>query len=380
MYSQPFSHIDKQDFLANYWQKKPCLFRNAFSTFPNYLSAEELAGLALEDDIESRLIQYHTNENRWSMEHGPFEQQDFTSLGNSHWTLLVQSVDSWVTETHELLDHFSFIPKWRFDDLMISYATDQGGVGPHFDNFDVFLIQGIGKRHWRVGQPGKAHRQQEVIAGLSQMKEFEAVIDVELSPGDMLYVPPKTAHWGISLGESIGYSVGYRTPETRQLVTLLAEYLQESSNFGEFFEDKYRNSAAHNNQCEEQLIQWAQTQLQTLSQQPGLLRKILCQQLSQSKLGLLPLQNTFNIHSISEDSEIKLISGLTVIWHLEKAQIILCIEGEQFIFEKYLITAIEKLANFEACPIKLFKKSPNTVDFPEDLSNLVNRGYVKLVN
>ncbi|MEP2540495.1 MAG: cupin domain-containing protein, partial [Kangiellaceae bacterium] len=106
MYCQPFSHIDKQDFLANYWHKKPCLFRNAFSTFPNYLSAEELAGLALEDDIESRLIQYDTNENRWSMEHGPFEQQDFTSLGNSHWTLLVQSVDSWVTETHELLDHF----------------------------------------------------------------------------------------------------------------------------------------------------------------------------------------------------------------------------------------------------------------------------------
>ncbi len=380
MYNQPFNEINKQDFLANYWQKRPCLFKNAFTAFPHYLSADELAGLALEDDIESRLIQYHESNAHWSMQQGPFEPEDFSSLPDSNWTLLVQSVDSWVSQTQELLKQFWFIPKWRFDDLMVSYATDQGGVGPHFDHFDVFLIQGQGKRHWRVGEFGKAEYQTEVATGLMQMEHFDAAIDLELTPGDMLYIPPKTAHWGVSIGESIGYSVGYRSPETRQVITLLAEYLQESDQIGEFFTDKYRNSSDHHNQCENQLVSWAQDQLQQLSQRPDILQEILCRQLSHSKLGLLTDNNIVDIQSVSEKSLIQLDSQLSVIWHTEKDQIVVYIEGEKFIFKKYLMTAIEKLANFEACPIKLFKKPPNTVDFPDDLSNLVNRGYVKLVN
>lgn len=380
MYSKPFSDINKQEFLANYWQKQPCLFKSAFTEFPNYLSADELAGLALEDDIESRLIQYDKDNSHWSMLNGPFEPENFSSLPESNWTLLVQSVDSWVNRTQDLLKQFWFVPKWRFDDLMVSYATDQGSVGPHFDNFDVFLIQGKGKRHWRVGDTGKAQRQKEVAAGLMQMDDFEAIIDVELAPGDMLYVPPKTAHWGISIGESIGYSVGYRSPETKQVVTLLAEYLQESDQLGEFFEDKYRNSTNHNNQCDSELVSWAQNQLQQLSQRPDILQEILCRQLSLSKLGLLTDHNIFNIHKVSPDSVIQLDSQLSVIWRKNKEHLIVSIEGEEFVFEKYLITAIEKLVNFQACPIKLFKKSPNTVDFPEDLSNLVSRGYVKLIN
>jgi 50S ribosomal protein L16 3-hydroxylase len=380
MYQQSFESIDKQAFLTNYWQKSPCVFRRAFTPAPNLLSADELAGLSLEPDVESRLIQQSPTTNQWQLDHGPFEQQVFSQLAESHWTLLVQSVDSWIPESLSLMQHFSFIPKWRLDDLMVSYATDQGGVGPHFDNFDVFLIQGMGKRDWQIGQPGKATEQSEVSAGLSQMKPFAPFIQVELNPGDMLYVPPKTAHWGISIGESIGYSVGFRSPETAHLISLIAEHMQSTGQFSEFFSDAYRNSLNHNNQLEPQLTQWAQQQLKKLSEQPELLNKLLCSHLSNSKLGLVEQTNSFNIQDVSDDCMLKIQPQLSVIWQLSQDKILLCIEGEDFHFEKYLITAIEKLANFEACPAKLFKYPPTYVDFPEDLSTLIDRGYVNRVS
>ncbi len=379
MYSIPFQQLDKQAFLSQYWQKKPCVFNNAFADFPNFLSPEQLAGLSLEEDIESRLIQFNPALQQWQLSHGPFASEDYSQLPDSNWTLLVQSVDSWIAETRALLEHFNFIPKWRFDDLMVSYATDQGGVGPHFDNFDVFLIQGSGKRRWRVGEPGQVGQQMEVANGLFQLADFTPTIDIVLSPGDMLYVPPKTAHWSISCGPSIGYSVGYRTPETKQLLTLLTEDLHESNQSGEFFSDKYRQNPIHNNQLDEQLVIWAQSQLKNLSEDPDRIRRLLSRQLSLSKLGVITDENHFEIQSVIESSLIQLDTQLTPVCYRRDDKIVVSIEGEDFIFEKYLITAVEKLVNFAECPIKLFKKSPNAVDFPEDLANLVNRGYVKRV-
>lgn len=380
MYNDPFHSIDKDQFLTHYWQKKPCVFRNALASPPSFLTADELAGFSLDEEVESRLIRFNTENNQWSLEHGPFEVDRFNDLPESNWTLLVQSIDNWSGETRQLLEYFSFIPRWRFDDIMVSYATEQGGVGPHFDNYDVFLVQGEGRRHWRVGAKGKLSQQTQIIDGLSHLQDFEAIIDTILEPGDILYVPPETAHWGVSVGESIGYSVGYRTPQAHQLTSLLTEFISENLSSSDFFTDQYRNNSLHNNEFEPELTQWAQNELIKLSQRPDLLTKLLSKQLSLSKLGIFSEANLHSIQQLNENSVIQLVPEVNINWWQNDSNIFVNIEGESFIFEKYLIIAIEKLANFQPCHVNLFKKQSNMIDFPEELANLINRGYVNLID
>jgi len=380
MYNFNFQDIDKDEFLRKYWQKAPCLFKSAFPSPANYLTADELAGFALDEDVESRLIQFNPKKQQWLIEHGPLSQNIFQYLPESNWTLLVQSIDSWLPATQNLLEHFSFIPRWRFDDIMVSYATDQGGVGPHCDNYDVFLIQGEGKRHWRVGAKGQIGKQTQIIDGLSHLDNFDPIIDVIMQPGDMLYVPPETAHWGVSVGESIGYSIGYRSIQSNQLLALLTEHLSENVEAKDFFADEYRSNSNHKNRIDPQVTRWAQQELIKLSNQPELITELISRQLSHSKLGLFSESEQLNIQELNENSLIQLNKELGVNWWTNQDKVMLNIEGESFVFEKYLITAIEKLANFERCSLHLFKKPPKAVDFPVDLTNLVNRGYVNLVN
>jgi len=386
MYNRPFDQIDKSEFLSKYWQKAPCFFKDAFNNPPDFLSADELAGLSLQEEIESRLILQSVQQNdgaenlgRWSIEHGPFSESRFTDLPESHWTLLVQSVDSWISETRNLLKDFNFIPRWRFDDIMISYATDQGGVGPHADNYDVFLIQGSGHRHWRVGTKGDTSQAKTVIQGMCHVAEFEPQIDILMQPGDMLYIPPDTAHWGISIGESIGYSIGYRSIQTNQLLALLTEKLAETIDHQQFFSDSYRNKPNSSNFFEEQLISWAQNELKQLANQPELLADLLSKQLSLSKLGVYQNENNLNLKELNEDSIIQLDDELGVNWLYIDDQIRLNIEGESFDFELQLEDFVKKLASFSPISLTLYNFSAKLVDFPPVLTSLINRGYVKQI-
>lgn len=225
--TKPLSHLGAlpiEDFLLHYWQKKPLLIRNAFPHFESPIDGDELAGLALEEDVESRLI-LEKGKTPWELQHGPFDEELFSQLPETHWTLLVQAVDQWVPEVHELLNHFRFIPNWRLDDIMISYATDQGSVGPHFDYYDVFLLQGAGKRRWRIGQDCDANSERVADTALNILKNFEQQEEWTLEPGDMLYIPPGVAHWGVAEGESITYSVGFRAPSHADIVSELSHDL-----------------------------------------------------------------------------------------------------------------------------------------------------------
>lgn len=199
-------------FLSDYWQRKPLLIRNAFPNFQSPISADELAGLALEEDIESRLIIGGKEPFDWSLKNGPFEEDIFQTLPPSHWTLLVQAVDQWLPEVQEILSHFDFLPSWRLDDIMVSYAEDQGGVGPHFDQYDVFLLQGEGQRRWQTGQVCDATTALLTDVDLKILQDFKAQNEWVLEPGDMLYLPPGLAHWGVAEGECITYSIGFRAP------------------------------------------------------------------------------------------------------------------------------------------------------------------------
>lgn len=222
--------LDPAEFLRDYWQRKPLLIRGAFPDFESPLDPDELAGLACEEGVEARLVEENGPEGPWQVSHGPFDEAIFAELPERDWTLLVQAVDHYVPEVAELLEHFDFLPRWRLDDIMISYAPPGGSVGPHIDQYDVFLIQGLGQRRWQLG--GKVADDAAIIPGIDlrilERFEIEPGDDWVLEPGDMLYLPPGWAHHGVSQSDDcMTYSVGFRAPSADEAITSFADYLGE---------------------------------------------------------------------------------------------------------------------------------------------------------
>ena len=209
--------LTPREFLKRHWQKQPLLIRGAFLGFTSPISPEELAGLACEAGVESRLVTQIRKAPGWRLRQGPFKHKDFTSLPRTRWTLLVQDVDKYLPPVAALLDPFRFIPSWRIDDLMISYAADGGSVGPHVDAYDVFLLQAEGMRRWDIStQP----QQDADIPGLElkQVKDFHPEESWLLMPGDMLYLPPGVAHHGVAFGDCMTFSIGFRAPSQAEML------------------------------------------------------------------------------------------------------------------------------------------------------------------
>lgn len=229
--------LTAREFLRDYWQKKPLLVRQAIPDFESPISPDELAGLALEEEVESRLVIEH-GERPWELQRGPFNEDTFQDLPERDWTLLIQAVDQFVPEVAELLEDFKFLPKWRIDDLMISFAAPGGGVGPHFDNYDVFLLQAHGHRRWQVGQMCDSDSPLLPHADLKILAEFEPTDEWVLEPGDMLYLPPCLAHNGIAEDDCMTYSVGFRAPSAAEVLTHFTDFL------GQFLPDEERYSDA----------------------------------------------------------------------------------------------------------------------------------------
>jgi 50S ribosomal protein L16 3-hydroxylase len=215
--------ITPAEFMSKYWQKKPLLIRGAISEFKPLLSRDELFALAEQDDVESRLIVENSNPKRkksepaWKMATGPFCQgtTELPPLKKANWTLLVQGVDLHGDKLYALKNQFRFAPDARLDDVMISFATDGGGVGPHFDSYDVFLLQAEGQRRWRIGKQKDLTLLKDVP--LKILANFKPEQEFVLEAGDMLYLPPKYAHEGVAVGECMTYSIGFRTPEALEL-------------------------------------------------------------------------------------------------------------------------------------------------------------------
>lgn len=212
-------NINIDDFLRNYWQKKPLLIRSAFPNYQSPISAEELAGLACEDFVESRIILENKTEPKWSLENGPFLESRFSQLPQSHWTLLIQGLNKLYPELDDLLHKFNFIPSWRVDDLMASYAAPEGSVGPHLDQYDVFLLQASGKRKWMINENPTQEDSFETDLPLKIIKNFKPDKEWILEAGDMLYLPANVAHYGIGIEDCITFSIGFRAPSHSELLT-----------------------------------------------------------------------------------------------------------------------------------------------------------------
>ena len=204
--------LTERQFLSEYWHKKPLLVRNAIPEFKGLLSPADMLELACRKDVESRLVR---GGKHWHLGYGPFKPADYKKLPRRDWTVLVQSIDHQLASGADLLEQFTFIPRARLDDLMVSYAVPGGGVGPHFDSYDVFLLQGMGHRRWRIS----AQENLDLIEGLPLriLSHFEPEEEYVLGPGDMLYLPPKYAHDGIAEDECMTYSIGFRAPTFQEL-------------------------------------------------------------------------------------------------------------------------------------------------------------------
>jgi len=238
------AEISVEDFLDNYWQKKPLLIRNAFPEIQSPISADELAGLACEEDINARLVLEKDGDYPWQAEHGPFEVSRFAELPDTHWSLLVSDVERYLPETRSLLKPFRFLPDWRLDDLMISYAPEGGSVGPHIDDYDVFLIQLSGQRLWKISE----HFDDDTIEGvdLRILKNFSAEQEWLCCAGDMLYLPPNVAHHGVAQSVSdeqgneedcMTASVGYRAPSLKTITSDYINFLNENTHSTTRFTD-----------------------------------------------------------------------------------------------------------------------------------------------
>ena len=219
--------LSRDKFLAEYWQKKPVLLRQAVSSFAPPISVDEVAGLALEDEIESRIIwQQHPETGKpWVLEHGPFAEKTLQQLPEHGWSLLVQGVDQWLPEVATLLEYFTFLPQWRFEDIMISIAPGGASVGPHVDQYDVFLCQIEGQRHWHWSlncDQGLTYRTDTPLNILSQPLP-DPTSSALLEPGDVLYLPPGIAHHGIAQSLSQTWSVGFRAPDIEEIFTALGQ-------------------------------------------------------------------------------------------------------------------------------------------------------------
>ncbi len=232
-----FNDTDLKTFLNEFWQKKPLVIRNALPDFESPVSAEELGGLSLEEEVESRIV-IQNGEKDYQLLKGPFTEETYQGLPDSNWTLLIQGMDRLVPEVTDILNDFDFLPRWRIDDIMISYATKGGNVGPHFDHYDVFLLQAAGKRQWTLTSQDCTVDNYIQGVDLRLMETFKIEDDFVFEKGDILYIPPKWGHHGVALDdECMTYSIGYRTYRGQELWDSFGDHLSEMGSFKDLYID-----------------------------------------------------------------------------------------------------------------------------------------------
>ena len=332
----PLGNLTPEEFLKDYWQKRPLLIRNAISDFVCPLSGDELAGMACEEEIESRLV--IGQGAQWELKNGPFDADDFAALPSSKWTLLVQAVDHWEPEVRSLLEPFRFIPDWRLDDIMISYAVDGGGVGPHYDNYDVFLLQGQGQRSWKIGQqcddnsPLIDHSQLRLLANFDEQDGWV------LNPGDMLYLPPCLAHLGEAVGnDCITLSIGFRAPSHGDILREFSEFAAHSLPESRRYSDpdiKMQNSSGEINAT---AVEKVQNILLEAVKSPERVAQWFGQYMTQPKY---PDQLEETAHFYGST----LSAGARLAWHQTKdGGIILYANGESRLLSGHLEAAVRKL-------------------------------------
>lgn len=253
--------ITAEQFLAEYWQKKPLLVRNALPEIANILEPSDVMELALDENISARLIkQKDRDPNQWSVKSSPLLKADFQKMPKL-WTLLVQAVDHYSFDLAELWKKFPFIPQWRRDDIMVSYAPKGGSVGKHFDFYDVFLVQGYGHRRWQLGQMCDAET--EFVPGqpLKLLPEMDVNFDEVLAPGDLLYVPPGLSHYGVAEDDCLTFSFGFRMPNISDMMDRVSDKFSDNQLLKNPLQDLIRNQISPIGQITQPELEYLKAEL-----------------------------------------------------------------------------------------------------------------------
>ena len=269
-------------FMRRHWQKKPLLVRQAIPEFVPPVLRSDLFALAADESVESRRVQLV--KGAWKLRHGPFTRRALPALQQPDWTLLVQGVDLHNDAVHALMQQFRFVPEARLDDLMISYASNGGGVGPHFDSYDVFLLQAHGRRRWRIGRQKDLALREDIP--LKVLAHFEPEEEFVLEPGDMLYLPPRYAHDGIAEGECMTYSIGFRAPARAEMAQELLVRLAEDAADGDMpllYRDAGQDAVAQPAAIPAGLQDFARDALSRALAQPLVLERALGEYLTEPK-------------------------------------------------------------------------------------------------
>lgn len=275
--------ITAEQFLTEYWQKKPLLVRNALPEIKNLLEPTDVMELALDENINARLIkQKDKDPNHWSVKSSPLMKADFQKMPKL-WTLLIQAVDHYSFDLAELWKKFPFIPQWRRDDIMVSYASKGGSVGKHFDFYDVFLVQGHGHRRWQLGQMCDADS--EIVAGqpLKLLPEIQIHFDEILAPGDLLYVPPGLAHYGVAEDDCLTYSFGFRMPNVAEMMDRVSDKFAVDQLLKNPLTDILRKKMTSVGQISQTELEYLKTKLLAQLQNPNVLEDALMSLMSESK-------------------------------------------------------------------------------------------------
>ncbi|USD40215.1 cupin domain-containing protein [Vibrio sp. SCSIO 43135] len=371
------------EFLSLYWQKKPTIIKQGFKNFRDPISAEELAGLTMEEEIDSRFVS-NLNDD-WCAEHGPFDETKFSTLNDSHWQFIVQAANHWHQGAAQLVKPFKQLPQWLFDDLMISYSVQGGGVGPHIDQYDVFIIQGSGRRHWRVGAKDIGQYKETCrSSALRQIEGFDAVIDAILEPGDILYIPPGYPHDGYALEPSMSYSVGYRSPKEQELVSNFADYILAHDMGDVHLSNPDLRARQQFGEIQQQDLTQLTEMLTSALEHPETIKDFMGCMLSQSRhqLDIVEPQEKWEAEEIQyylqQGGPLHKVSGLRALYHQGESNIAY-INGEVIKVPTTQCHILETLCNQDEFQLKDLdgETDASTISL---LCNLVNKGYWYLLD
>ncbi len=368
-------NFDLNSFLSTYWHKKPTIIRNGFVEFDDPITPDELAGLAMEEEIDSRFV---TNlDGNWQAKHGPFE--NFDDFPDTHSQLIIQAANHWHPGVRELAEPFRVLPNWLFDDVMICLSMPNGGVGPHIDQYDVFIIQGMGKRRWRVGDKGE-YRDANHQTGLRQIEGFDPIIDQVLEPGDILYIPPGFPHEGNTIDVSMSYSIGYRSPKKLELLSGFADYVLTNELGDIHYYDPNLQTREEHGMIPTAEFDALNNMLMKLLNDPKAKSRWMGEQLSQSRheLDIMPAEPPWAADELfqfmEENLVLEKVSGLKALYHEDDLSLIF-LNGESIELPEGCEAAARVLCDQEAFTGEDLGPIANNPALLALLLELCNQGY-----
>lgn len=373
--------ITAEQFLAEYWQKKPLLVRNALPEIENILVPDDVMELALDENITARLIkQKDKDPNQWSVKSSPLIKADFQKMPKL-WTLLVQAVDHYSFDLAELWKKFPFIPQWRRDDIMVSYAQKGGSVGKHFDFYDVFLVQGYGHRRWQLGQMCDAET--EFVAGqpLKLLPDMDVNFDEVLAPGDLLYVPPGLSHYGVAEDDCLTFSFGFRMPNVAEMMDRVSDKFAADQLLKNPLTDILRDKISPIGQITQYELEYLKTELLAQLQNPAVLEDALMSLMSEPKYPEnIPEAEAIGTGDLEEALDqgysLMLEPASRLLYTEAEGELLFWANGEGICISEAFAPILKQLADGGSV---LLDENLYDPDMLEDIVNLLNESILMLL-